>query len=79
MPLFYDQAWGGAIPILAYSLFQFLTGFTLTMALFHLRKVVGDAQTETAYRWSGFAVQFGAMTGSFIAFYLVIVLQVFAV
>jgi hypothetical protein len=78
-PPLHEVNWGGAIPIMAYTSFQFLTGFTLTMCLFGLRCVVGDANTEVAYRWSGFAVQAGAFIGSAVAFVLVIIMGVFAV
>ncbi|RHY85548.1 hypothetical protein DYB26_001097 [Aphanomyces astaci] len=72
-PLFSTFTYGGIAPVAANCSFVFLFAYTQTMVYLTLKREVrgNEAYAKTAYQWSGFMTQMGALGGTVVIFPLV--------
>ncbi|OQS02094.1 hypothetical protein THRCLA_05502 [Thraustotheca clavata] len=72
-PLFASYTYGGIIPVAGNCIFVFLFAYSQTMAYLTLKREVrfNETYATTAYQWSGFLAQMGALLGTVIIFPLV--------
>ncbi|EQC38302.1 hypothetical protein, variant [Saprolegnia diclina VS20] len=72
-PIFSSYALGGIAPVVGNCVFVFLFAYSQTMAYLTLKREVryNEAYAKTAYQWSGFLAQMGALLGTVIIFPLV--------
>ncbi|KDO30714.1 hypothetical protein SPRG_04616 [Saprolegnia parasitica CBS 223.65] len=72
-PIFSSHTLGGIAPVIANCVFVFLFAYSQTMAYLTLKREVryNEAYAKTAYQWSGFLAQMGALLGTVVIFPLV--------
>ncbi|KAF0700719.1 Aste57867_8773 [Aphanomyces stellatus] len=72
-PLFSTFEYGGVAPVVANCIFVFLFAYTQTMIYLTLKREVrfNESYAKTAYQWSGFLTQMGALAGTIVIFPLV--------
>ncbi|CAK4099042.1 unnamed protein product [Aphanomyces euteiches] len=72
-PIFSTLPYGGIAPVAANCIFVFLFAYSQTMVYLTLKREVrfNESYAKTAYQWSGFLAQIGALLGTVIIFPLV--------